>query len=59
MAARAIIILGTTGTGKSKLAIELAKQLGGEVISADSKQVFNLHVFSQCFFPLTISLGYN
>ena len=34
-----IVILGSTATGKSKLAVELAKTFNGEVISADSMQV--------------------
>lgn len=34
-----VVILGATGTGKSKLAIEIGKRLQGEIISADSKQV--------------------
>lgn len=36
-----IVILGSTATGKTKLSIELAKRFGGEVISADSMQVYN------------------
>jgi tRNA dimethylallyltransferase len=35
-----IIICGPTATGKSALAVELAKQFNGEVISADSRQVY-------------------
>jgi len=35
-----IVILGPTAAGKTKLAVELAKQLGGEIISADSMQVY-------------------
>ncbi|KAL5017399.1 hypothetical protein ScPMuIL_006988 [Solemya velum] len=35
-----VIILGSTGTGKSKLAIQLARSLGGEIISADSMQIY-------------------
>ena len=35
-----IVILGSTGVGKSKLGIELSKRLNGEVISADSMQVY-------------------
>jgi tRNA dimethylallyltransferase len=34
------ILLGPTGVGKSKLAIEWAEELGGEIISADSMQVY-------------------
>jgi tRNA dimethylallyltransferase len=37
---RVIILLGPTGVGKSKLAIELAEAFGGEILSADSMQVY-------------------
>ena len=37
---KVLIILGPTAVGKSKLAIELAKKLNGEIISADSMQVY-------------------
>lgn len=39
-----VVILGATGTGKSKLAIEIARKYNGEIISADSMQVRNLHL---------------
>ena len=35
-----IILTGPTAVGKSKLSIELAKKVGGEIISADSMQVY-------------------
>ena len=35
----AIVITGPTGTGKSELAVEVAERVGGEIISADSRQV--------------------
>ena len=35
-----IIIVGPTGVGKTELAILLAERLGGEIISADSRQIF-------------------
>lgn len=35
-----ICIVGPTGIGKTKLSIELAKKLNGEVINADSTQVY-------------------
>lgn len=35
-----IIILGPTASGKSDLAVEIAKKFNGEVISADSRQVY-------------------
>ena len=37
---RVVILLGPTGVGKSKLAIEWAEEFGGEIISADSMQVY-------------------
>ncbi len=35
-----IVILGPTASGKTKLAVRLAAEFGGEVISADSRQVY-------------------
>ncbi|MDD3662380.1 MAG: tRNA (adenosine(37)-N6)-dimethylallyltransferase MiaA [Candidatus Pacebacteria bacterium] len=35
-----IVILGQTSTGKSDFAVEIAKQVNGEIISADSRQVY-------------------
>ncbi len=35
-----LVIVGPTATGKSNLAVRLAKKLNGEVISADSRQVY-------------------
>jgi len=35
-----LIILGATASGKTKLAVEVANALNGEIISADSRQVF-------------------
>lgn len=35
-----IVVLGPTATGKSDLAVYLAKEFNGEVISADSRQVY-------------------
>lgn len=36
-----IVILGPTAVGKTSLAIAVAKELGTEIISADSRQFFN------------------
>ena len=35
-----LVILGPTASGKTRLAVQLAKQLNGEIISADSRQVY-------------------
>ena len=35
-----IVILGPTASGKSEMAIKLAKKFNGEIISADSRQVY-------------------
>ncbi len=35
-----ITVVGPTGTGKTRLAIELARKLNGEIISGDSMQVY-------------------
>ena len=35
-----LIILGPTASGKTRLAVNLADELNGEIISADSRQVF-------------------
>ncbi len=38
--AQVIAIVGPTGTGKSQLAIRLAQAFDGEIVSADSRQVY-------------------
>ena len=35
-----ILIYGPTASGKSKFAIQLAKKINGEIINADSMQVY-------------------
>ncbi|XP_076045086.1 uncharacterized protein LOC143027609 [Oratosquilla oratoria] len=35
-----VVVLGATGAGKSKLALEIASRFNGEIISADSMQVY-------------------
>jgi tRNA dimethylallyltransferase len=35
-----VAILGTTASGKTRLGARLARRIGGEIISADSRQVF-------------------
>ncbi len=37
---RTIVILGPTGSGKTGVGIEVAKEIGGEIISADSRTIF-------------------
>ncbi len=40
MKSKILVILGPTATGKSNLAVQLARKYRGEVISADSRQVY-------------------
>ncbi len=40
MSNKLIVILGPTASGKTDLAIKLAKKFNGEVVSADSRQVY-------------------
>ena len=35
-----VVVCGPTATGKTRLGIELAKQYNGEIVSADSMQVY-------------------
>ncbi len=37
---KVIVILGQTATGKSSLAVKIAKKINGEIISADSRQIY-------------------
>ena len=41
MTRKIILLSGPTASGKSKLAIQLAKKIKGEIINADSMQVYN------------------
>ena len=35
-----LVVLGPTASGKTELAVRLARRIGGEIISADSRQVY-------------------
>ena len=35
-----IVILGPTASGKSEMAVKLARRFNGEIISADSRQIY-------------------
>ncbi len=35
-----VVILGTTASGKTKLGVDLAREFNGEIVSADSRQVY-------------------
>ena len=37
---RVIAVVGPTASGKTELAVELAVRLNGEVVSADSMQIY-------------------
>lgn len=48
-----VAVVGATGTGKSKIGIELGRYFQGEIISADSMQVlFNFFLISHM--PVTL-----
>lgn len=36
---RVLVIVGTTGVGKTKLSLKLARAFGGEVVNCDAMQV--------------------
>jgi tRNA dimethylallyltransferase len=40
MSSRVLAILGATATGKTAVAVDVARRLGGEVISLDSRQIY-------------------
>ncbi len=40
MAARPLAIIGPTGTGKSRLALDFAERVGGEIVNADAMQLY-------------------
>lgn len=37
---RLVVVLGPTASGKTRLAVQVARDLGGEILSADSRQVY-------------------
>ena len=40
MKPKVVVIVGPTASGKTKLSVELAKRNNGEIISADSMQIY-------------------
>ncbi len=40
MSSAVIAVVGPTASGKSELAVDIAKKFGGEIISADSRQIY-------------------
>ncbi|MCL4400190.1 tRNA (adenosine(37)-N6)-dimethylallyltransferase MiaA [Patescibacteria group bacterium] len=40
MTGKIIVIVGPTGSGKTGLAVKIGKKFGGEIISADSRQIY-------------------
>ena len=38
---KVIVICGPTASGKTALSIELAKKVNGEIVSADSMQIYD------------------
>lgn len=38
-----LVVVGSTGVGKTKLGVALAKQFNGEVVSCDSMQIYKVN----------------
>lgn len=36
---KVLVVIGTTGAGKTKLSVDLAKAVGGEIVNSDAMQV--------------------
>jgi tRNA dimethylallyltransferase len=62
-----LVICGPTATGKTALAVKLAKKINGEIVSADSRQVYrgmdigtgkNLPIGSKIKYPWFYKWGY-
>lgn len=54
MKPKVIVVLGPTATGKSQLGVELAREFGGEIVSADSLQVYRLMDIGTAKPPLSL-----
>ena len=55
---RVVVVVGPTASGKTGLAIALAQALGGEIISADSRQLyrgFDAGTAKPCFGPTAVA----
>jgi adenylate isopentenyltransferase (cytokinin synthase) len=40
LSTKPVVIMGATGTGKTKLSIDVSKRIGGEVVNADKMQLY-------------------
>ena len=57
MQPKIILISGPTASGKSKLAIDIAKKFKGEVVNADSMQVYKeIKILSFSYFKVFCSI---
>ncbi|KKS31294.1 MAG: tRNA dimethylallyltransferase [candidate division WWE3 bacterium GW2011_GWA1_42_12] len=54
---KVFVIVGPTSTGKTSLSVELCKKLGGEIISADSRQIYKYMDVGTGKLPLGSSAG--
>ncbi|KOC60787.1 tRNA dimethylallyltransferase [Habropoda laboriosa] len=52
-----LAIVGSTGCGKSRLGIELARRFAGEIISADSMQVSEKTFVYYALFAVLVLVG--
>ena len=53
---KVLAIVGPTASGKTKLSVEIAKLLNGEIISADSRQIYK-HIPIATSYPSTDDLN--
>ncbi|KAI9908135.1 hypothetical protein PsorP6_004457 [Peronosclerospora sorghi] len=40
MLSKILVVIGTTGSGKTKLSVDLAKAVGGEIVNSDAMQMY-------------------
>lgn len=52
-----LILAGPTGIGKTKISLELAKELDGEIISADSMQIYKKMDIGSAKIPIEEMMG--
>ena len=49
-----VVIVGPTGTGKTKASIEIAKMLNAKIINADTAVLYPMFLKSSCTFFIVL-----